>query len=194
MLHAEIPKGVRVRLEFEKSQFQLGESILAHYVIDNTGDKPFKFSFGGDYRGPGRPNRFHVAATDDAGKPVPDPLRFDVSRWPVREAAVRALPTPLSEQWAPKLRAALNDADYGVVKAACEVAGASGHKEFAEPLVEIVAAEQNPRLLDAAAGAAEKLGAGIELTEAWIGQLAHSATWNTAFHHLIDRVCKDPAS
>jgi hypothetical protein len=115
---------------------------------------------------------------------------FDVSRWPVREAAVRALPQPLPDEWVPKLRAALNDQDYGVVKAACEIAGASGRKELAQPLVEIVAAEQNPWLLNAADDAAGKLGAGVELTDAWIGQLANPATSDTAFRHLIDRVCE----
>jgi hypothetical protein len=60
-------------VEVEGRKFLLGENVLLHFCIENTGDKPFNVSFGGDYRGSPRHLRFTVLATDVDGKEVPDP-------------------------------------------------------------------------------------------------------------------------
>src|SRR5882757_4844823 len=71
-----VPKGAKVTLEFDRSDYALGENVLVHFVLENSGDKPFTFSYGGDYRGGSRPLRFQVTAMDDAGHPAEDPDPF----------------------------------------------------------------------------------------------------------------------
>ena len=75
-----IPERVKVTLEFDRPEYFLGENVLAHFVIENTGTTPFKISQGGDYRGSSRSLRFKVTATDEAGHetadPDPDPSCF----------------------------------------------------------------------------------------------------------------------
>ncbi len=77
-------EGARVTLELEKPEYFLGENILVHYCLENTGKEPFKISVGGDYRG-SRARRFKVRATGEHGKPVDDPdpsgLCFGGRRW-----------------------------------------------------------------------------------------------------------------
>jgi len=68
-----VPEGARVILELDKEAYFLGENLLVHYVLENTGDAPFKISMGSDYRGASRALRFKVSATGADGKTVPDP-------------------------------------------------------------------------------------------------------------------------
>jgi len=67
--------GADVSLEVDKQEYFLGENVVLHWRIRNAGDKPFKFSIGGDGRTPGakRAIRFKVEAFDAAGEPAPDP-------------------------------------------------------------------------------------------------------------------------
>ncbi|MCA1685662.1 MAG: hypothetical protein LC745_06680 [Planctomycetia bacterium] len=68
-----VPEGARVVLELDKKQFFLGENILLHYRLENTGKTPFTVSFGGDHRGASRHLRFTVRATGPDGVAVADP-------------------------------------------------------------------------------------------------------------------------
>ena len=70
-----LPKGMSVSLESDKLVYFVGENILLHYRIDNTGNEPFKISVGGDYRG-SRPIRFKITAVSRGGKAVEDPTPF----------------------------------------------------------------------------------------------------------------------
>lgn len=68
-----VPEGAKVTLELDRPDYFLGENVLVHFVLQNTGDKPFEASWGGDYRGASRHLRFKVTATDEAGQAAEDP-------------------------------------------------------------------------------------------------------------------------
>jgi hypothetical protein len=68
-----VPEGTMVTLEFDRPDYFLGENVLVHFVLQNTGDTPFEASWGGDYRGASRHLRFKVTATDEAGQAAEDP-------------------------------------------------------------------------------------------------------------------------
>ena len=68
-----VPEGAKVTLELDRPEYFLGENVLAHFVLENTGSKPFKISQGGDYRGSSRSLRFVVTATNEAGHETEDP-------------------------------------------------------------------------------------------------------------------------
>ena len=64
---------VQARLVFDQPSFFLGENVLAHFALTNTGKAPASISYGGDYRGAPRSLRFKVTATDEKGNTAPDP-------------------------------------------------------------------------------------------------------------------------
>jgi uncharacterized protein YjeT (DUF2065 family) len=64
---------VQARVVFDQPTFFLGENILAHFTLTNTGNTPVAINVGGDYRGAPRALRFKVTATDEKGNVVPDP-------------------------------------------------------------------------------------------------------------------------
>lgn len=68
-----VPAGAHVTLELDKAQYFLGENILVHFRLENVGDKPFSYSYGGDYRGGSRSARFKVSAIAPDGQPAADP-------------------------------------------------------------------------------------------------------------------------
>jgi hypothetical protein len=68
-----VPEGAKVMLEFDRPDYFLGENVLMHFVLQNTGNTPFDASWGGDYRGANRHLRFKVTATDEAGQVAEDP-------------------------------------------------------------------------------------------------------------------------
>lgn len=68
-----VPEGASVKLEVDRQEYLLGENVLVHFILKNTGDQPFKADFGGDYRGATRHLRFKVTATDAAGRVAEDP-------------------------------------------------------------------------------------------------------------------------
>ena len=68
-----VPEGAKVTLEFDRPDYFLGENVLVHFVLQNTGDTPFEASWGGDDRGASRHLRFKVTATDEAGQAAEDP-------------------------------------------------------------------------------------------------------------------------
>src|SRR5262249_35879442 len=73
-----VPKGAKIAVEFDKTEFFVGENILRHFVIETKGPEALSINGGGDYRGASRSLRFHVTLTDEKGTPVaaPDPSHF----------------------------------------------------------------------------------------------------------------------
>ena len=70
---ATVPENARLTLVLDKDWYFLGENVLLHYIVQNTGGAPFHVDMGGDYRGASRHLRFKVTAVDEKGKPVADP-------------------------------------------------------------------------------------------------------------------------
>ena len=70
---------VSAKLVFDKPSYFLGENILAHFGITNTGDKNVTIDTGGDYRGSPRALRFKVTAVDATGYTVEDPYVYCVN-------------------------------------------------------------------------------------------------------------------
>lgn len=68
-----VPEHFRITLEVDRPTFLLGELVLVHYGVENTGDRAFQVEFGGDDRCSGRAQRFVVTAEDQDGRLVPDP-------------------------------------------------------------------------------------------------------------------------
>lgn len=64
---------MKISLLADKAEFFLGENILLHYRIENTGKEHLGIDVGGDYRGGTRANRFKVTVVDAAGRELPDP-------------------------------------------------------------------------------------------------------------------------
>src|SRR6266436_8268964 len=73
-----VPIGAKVTLELDRREYFLGENVLVHFILENTGDQPFEADFGGDYRGATRHLRFKVTAADESGHLAEDP---DPSEW-----------------------------------------------------------------------------------------------------------------
>ncbi|MHB9023308.1 MAG: hypothetical protein ACYC7E_03925 [Armatimonadota bacterium] len=61
------------RLVFDKPVYYLGENMLAHYALTNTGEQDISIDWGGDYRGAPRALRFKVTAVDAHGSEIADP-------------------------------------------------------------------------------------------------------------------------
>jgi hypothetical protein len=95
-----VPDGAKVTLETDRQEYFLGENVLVHFVLENTGAQPFEVDFGGDYRGASRSLRFKVTATDEAGNvaedPDPNPICFGglISSRPLKpgEKFIQSLP------------------------------------------------------------------------------------------------------
>jgi len=68
-----IPSGSKISLVLDRTEFFLGENILLHYGIENTGGPAFAVEVGGDYRGGTRANRFKITARSATGQLVGDP-------------------------------------------------------------------------------------------------------------------------
>jgi hypothetical protein len=68
-----IPPTAKIALVLDRQEFFLGENILIHYCIENTGGPAFSVDVGGDYRGGTRADRFKITASSADGKPVADP-------------------------------------------------------------------------------------------------------------------------
>lgn len=75
-----VPAGAEIHLAADQPVFLLGENILLHYEVKNSGNQPFVVEWGGDNRGSPRHMRLRVIATDEAGRvmedPTPDPPHF----------------------------------------------------------------------------------------------------------------------
>lgn len=106
----------------------------------------------------------------------------------LREAAVRALPRPPTGKWEKYLMDALNDADRGVMRTACSVAGESKNSIFVEPLANIVRTEHHEWTVREASEALNRLGAHWAGTDAWIERLADETMYSDALRFLADKL------
>jgi hypothetical protein len=127
-----------------------------------------------------------------ANEPGPRPPRWlemseafgDGSHFPLNEAVVRSIPNPMPPECSKLVERALANRDYGVCRAACEVAGKSGRKEFIKPLLEIIATEPHEWLLRAAGEAASSLGARYDVLEIWADRLGDETLYPLALDNL----------
>ena len=105
-------------------------------------------------------------------------------RYPVREAALRSIPQPVPVECYAFITARLADKDLGVCRAACELAGKSGNRDFRKPLLEIIATENHEWLLWAANNAMFALGGGYDLFTTWADRLGDEHTCYLALDAL----------
>jgi hypothetical protein len=127
-----------------------------------------------------------------AGQPPPRPARWlellnvfgENCRYPVRVAALNSIPDPVPDDCLAFVESRLADEDLGVVRTACAIAGRSGRKSLVKPLIEIIATEHHEWLLREATDAATKLGAGIELLDAWADRLSEESICGLALQNL----------
>lgn len=106
----------------------------------------------------------------------------------LREAAVRALPRPPVGKWEKLLMDALDDADRGVMLAACTMAAESKNQVFAEPLGNIVRTERNEWVVREASHALTRLGAQWVATDAWIERLGDEKMHYEALRFLAQEL------
>jgi hypothetical protein len=106
----------------------------------------------------------------------------------LREAAVRALPRPPTGKWEKPLMDALNDADRGVMRTACSVAGESKNQIFVEPLANIVRTEHHEWAVREASEALNRLGAHWAATDAWIERLADEKMYSEGLRFLAEKL------
>jgi hypothetical protein len=106
----------------------------------------------------------------------------------LREAAVRALPKPPTGKWEKLLMDALNDADRGVMRTACSVAGESKNQIFVEPLANIVRTERHEWVVREASQALSNLGAHWAATDAWIERLADEKMYSEGLRFLAEEL------
>lgn len=106
----------------------------------------------------------------------------------LREAAVRALPRPPTGKWEKLLMEALNDADRGVMRTACSVAGESKNQSFVEPLANIVRTEHHEWVVREASEALKRLGAHLAATDAWIERLADEKMYSDGLGFLAEKL------
>ncbi len=101
-----------------------------------------------------------------------------------RQNAILAIPTPVSDEFAPALMKALDDKDWGVLRSACEVAGKSGRASFILPLCQIVETTHETFVQSAASSSAFALGARLELWNAWCEVITDQEFMSTAVREL----------
>ena len=68
-----VPPNARVTLSCDRDEYFLGENVLVHFKLENTGGEPFEANFGGDYRGAARALRFKVKVLDEKSQTLADP-------------------------------------------------------------------------------------------------------------------------
>jgi hypothetical protein len=71
-----VPESAKVSLQPGKTSYVLGEPISVQFTLENTGQVPFTYDTGGDYRGTGFPLRYKFVVTDTDGKIMPDLAQY----------------------------------------------------------------------------------------------------------------------
>ncbi len=108
----------------------------------------------------------------------------DGNCYPLNETVVRSIPLPLPDDCVPLVQRALKNRDYGVCRAACEIAGRSGRQEFVAPLLAIAATEPHDWLLRSVGVALQELKAGFEAWEVWADRLVDETIYPIALDQL----------
>ncbi len=100
-----VPPGAKVSLEADASEYFLGDSVLLHFTLRNTGPEPFDYSYGWDYRGVNRSLRFKFRVFDEKGTELPDPFPNPMcmgglgGTWPLEPGKVLTFSLPLFRYW-----------------------------------------------------------------------------------------------
>lgn len=69
---APVPSAANVSLHFSAGRFRIGDNIQMIFRLENTGEEPFSYNYGADYRGTGFPLRCKVVVKNSHGKTMPD--------------------------------------------------------------------------------------------------------------------------
>ena len=134
--------------------------------------------------------RFRELADPTLPRPTTDDwkqtlLAFSDANPPTfRQNAILAIPTPVSDEFAPALMKALEDKDWGVLRTACEMAGKSGRASFIRPLCQIVETTHETFVQSAASSSAFALGARVELWNAWCEVITDQEFMSEAIRQL----------
>ena len=166
------------------------------WALDALRSRGWRISYGGDMA--------HLIAwcrqlaDTKISTPVDEATRESMLTWlengpaTARIASLQALPDPLPDSYVPILLRVLNDADWGVLRVACDVAAKSKRPAFARPAVQILEGADDIFLQNAAHGAAVSCGAGIELWEAWANVITNSGRTADALRALIEGTIELP--
>lgn len=67
-----VPSAANVSLHFSAGRYRIGDNIQMIFRLENTGEEPFSYNYGGDYRGTRFPLRCKVVVKNSRGKTMPD--------------------------------------------------------------------------------------------------------------------------
>ena len=67
-----VPAAAKVSLHFSADRFRIGDNIQVIFRLENSGEEPFSYDYGGDYRGTGFPLRCKVVVKNSRGRTMPD--------------------------------------------------------------------------------------------------------------------------
>jgi len=67
-----VPPAANVSLHVSAGRFRIGDDIQVIFRLDNSGEEPFSYNYGGDYRGTGFPLRCKVVVKNSRGETMPD--------------------------------------------------------------------------------------------------------------------------
>lgn len=117
------------------------------------------------------------------------------NRYPTQIAISKSIPTPMPPQCRDLVLDLLNAKDYGVLRAACQVAGQSGDTTFLPAVLSIVRIEHNTWLFNDACSAARQLGgAKLELVRAVSERLTDENLGVDALRFLIGQLMDEKQS
>lgn len=137
-------------------------------------------------------------ADEKIQKPHGDEWRTSMLTWvengppALKISALEAIPQPLGDEAAKAVLKAFADADWGVVRVACEVAGKSKKPEFATPLVHIVESMHEGFLNRSAINAAMACGARLALWEALASNIIVPERFTESVRELVQGTIELP--
>ncbi|MFN0078875.1 MAG: hypothetical protein ACKVY0_20635, partial [Prosthecobacter sp.] len=143
---------------------------------------------------------FRQLADPEVPKPKEDKWKTSMLTWvengpkALKIAALQAIPQPMGDAAAKAVMHALEDADWGVVSVACEVAGESKRHEFAAPLAHIVETLHENFVQYAARDAAQACGARLVLWEALASTIPFPERLSDAVGVLVSGTIQLPPS
>ncbi len=143
---------------------------------------------------------FRELADNNIPKPSDDSWKFSMLTWIengpplLKTSALEAIPQPMPNEFEKPLLNVLNDPDWGVLRVACEVAGASKRPVFIRPLVQIVETVHETFVQNAASNSAIACGATLELWHAWASVITDQERMYDAISALIHGTIDSPPS
>jgi hypothetical protein len=143
---------------------------------------------------------FRELADKKIPKPPDDSWKLSMMTWIengpplLKMSALGAIPQPMPDDYEQPLLRVLNDPDWGVLRVACEVAGASKRPVFGRPLAQIVETVHENFVQAAAHQAAVACGVRIELWQAWASVITDQERMCDAIRALIEGTIELPPS